>query len=88
MKPGPKPEPRFPFAPIERVVIAEWQGCDKFSVNVCTTACVALRLHVRETSVYRYRRDGVPLTMADRFAIHLGLHPAIIWPDEWCEVAA
>lgn len=47
---------------------------------------VADRLGVSERRVQRWRRGVMQLNRwdADRFAVHLGLHPAQIWP-EWLE---
>jgi hypothetical protein len=43
---------------------------------------IARRLDVTKTTVYRWRRTNrIPLHHADRFAIRLGTHPLLIWPD-------
>lgn len=33
----------------------------------------------------RYRALGVPVVAADRIAVTLGLHPALVWGREWFE---
>jgi len=38
-------------------------------------------------ALYDYRLKGVPLFMADRLAVKIGMHPAEIWVD-WYQVAA
>ena len=40
-------------------------------------------LGIDNSQVYRWRRRGVRLDIADRLAIRLGVHPAAIWGDHW-----
>ena len=42
---------------------------------------VAERLSLPNGTVYRYRREGIPLRSADRLAIQAGYHPVEVWPD-------
>ena len=32
-------------------------------------------------TIQRWRVDGIPYTSADRVAVRLGIHPALIWTD-------
>ena len=73
---------RLPFEPLERAVVA---GHDV--PGECTTGHVARRLHTSREVVYKWRRRGLTITTADRLAVHLGLHPAIVWPTEWSDAA-
>jgi hypothetical protein len=43
------------------------------------TSDIADLLGVTERAVQRYRRNGIPVTEADRFAIAAGVHPDEIW---------
>ncbi|MGC4050637.1 MAG: hypothetical protein QM757_14775 [Paludibaculum sp.] len=37
--------------------------------------------------VARWQHENrIPLDIADRLAIVLGLHPALLWPDQWAPV--
>lgn len=47
---------------------------------------LAVMLGVERRTIQRWRHQGVTLTLwdADRFAIHLGTHPLLVWP-EWID---
>jgi hypothetical protein len=72
---------RLPFDAIEAVVRSGIDG------QVCSIEDIALRLHCNRREIYRWRVNGLTPERADRLAIHLGTHPALLWPH-WCEVAA
>jgi hypothetical protein len=38
-------------------------------------------LGVNGSREYQYRRDGVSDTVAERFALRVGLHPFTVWPE-------
>lgn len=40
-------------------------------------------LDVTTATVYRWRREGVPVYAADRAAVALGAHPGELWPAWW-----
>ena len=42
---------------------------------------LALALGVDRQTVCRMRVHGLSVRQADRFAIHLGYHPSILWPS-------
>ncbi|MFN0090128.1 MAG: MerR family transcriptional regulator [Acidimicrobiales bacterium] len=44
---------------------------------------LADRLGVTARTVHRWRAEGLSDLQADRAAIAVGLHPALVWPD-WC----
>jgi transposase len=46
---------------------------------------IARRLGVSMKSVHRYKKHGVPSQSADRLAIHIGSHPALVWPNYYQE---
>lgn len=43
----------------------------------------AARLGVLRTSVVRWKRDGVSINVADRLACRVGVHPYIIWGNDY-----
>jgi len=72
---GPKPQQRLAAAPLLALA-----GCRDGQRNIVHLARCA---DVRTSEVYRFIRDGLTWTMADRLAIRLGYHPAEIWGHEW-----
>lgn len=52
-------------------------------------ADLARRSGLRFSTVHRIfhgRRSFVDVYVADRLAIAFGVHPIVLWPDEWLEV--
>lgn len=47
------------------------------------TALLAQRLHLTVRTIRRYNTHGLTALQADRAAITIGTHPALIWPDWW-----
>jgi hypothetical protein len=47
---------------------------------------LALALGVNRGEVHRWMRNGVTTVTADKLAVRLGLHPALVWP-EWADSA-
>jgi hypothetical protein len=48
---------------------------------------VAEALSISMSSYHRYRKTGtIPWIMADKAAISLGLHPVLVWPEEWLDL--
>lgn len=48
----------------------------------------ALRLGVTRRTIHRWRHFGLSPWQADRMAVRLGSHPALIWPEWLYDVAA
>ncbi len=49
-----------------------------------TVADLAEDLRIKRTTVNGWhRRGGLPIDRGDEVACAVGLHPALIWPDEW-----
>ena len=69
-------QPRLPFEPLE-----------KMFNNEITIEDLAKIAHVDSSTVWNWKKDGVPEPQADRVAIRLGLHPASIWGDDWWSLA-
>lgn len=78
---------RLPFAPVEQTVAAGFRPASMYEPEECTAGYVARRLHTSREMVYKWRRTGLTVATADRLALHLALHPAILWPDEWSDAA-
>lgn len=70
---GPDRQQRLTLGPL-----LDWIGADRLSDRQ-----IAARLDVAAESVGRYRRGGVPMSSADAMALHVGSHPAILWPDDY-----
>lgn len=63
---------RWPMEPVERLL------------HTSSPTEIGHRLGIDRRQVHRWRElGGLITTHADRAAVALGLHPAIIWPD-WC----
>jgi DNA-binding XRE family transcriptional regulator len=41
------------------------------------------RLGVNRQTIARWRDNGLSLTVGDRIAVSLGLHPVLIWQDDY-----
>jgi hypothetical protein len=61
------PQPRLPYAPLERHLPPELaDAAERLDIDRCTLA--------------RYRHNGyIPADRADRYAIAAGTHPAAVW---------
>jgi len=46
-------------------------------------AALATQIGVEPRTLYRWRKAGLTLDQADRAAIALTSHPALIWPGHW-----
>jgi len=78
---------RLPFGPVKELVRRSWQPSNEQDGPVMFgTTALADRLDVSRHTVIRWGRDGIPEPRADELAIHLGTHPAILWPH-WYEEA-
>jgi hypothetical protein len=80
-----KPEPRVPLQPLLDVLGPFWElahGRRGVEPGMYSIAPFAERVGVSLRTVARWRKDGVPLTWADRAACSYGVHPSSIW-DEW-----
>ena len=54
---------------------------DLNQLPITSVAELAARTGYSTRSIQRWKISGVPLHAADAVAIHLGLHPAIVWTD-------
>lgn len=66
-------KPRQPRFPLDQVDYANF--CD-----------LSRRSGYPLRTIQRWKTTGIPLYSADRLAIRLGTHPAIIWP-QWIDTA-
>lgn len=46
---------------------------------------VAELLGCSRSRLISYKTDGVPFARADEMACHLGLHPMLLWPEEYAQ---
>ena len=67
---------RYDFAPIEALFPYKPDGGQRNE-----PLGMAELLGSTNTNVSRYRRKGMPVEVADRLAVRLGLHPAQLWPS-------
>ena len=72
---GPKPQQRLAAAPL-LALAGNRDGQRNLFLR-------RKRFRLKVRAVYRFIRDGLTWTMADRLAIRLGYHPAEIWGHEW-----
>ncbi len=42
---------------------------------------IAKKLEVSSKTIQRWKKTGIPIWEAERAAIRLGTHPALLWPD-------
>ncbi len=63
------PGPRVPIAPLLELT------------GGASRAVLSEKLSVTSRTIQRWRQSGIPIWEADRAAIRLGTHPAILWPD-------
>jgi len=62
------PEPRWPIQPLAALIAGSVK--ETFGIDAET--------------LRRYRTHGIPESVADRWAVRLGRHPAEVWPG-WIE---
>lgn len=89
---------RFPWQPLEdllrarlgpAVVAAGTDGGGIAPMEGATDRAMADTLGVGQSTVREWRRRGaITSRQADRAAITLGLHPALIWDDWYSEAAS
>jgi hypothetical protein len=84
-------QPRLPWAPLESVLLARLGATERLARSernyVTTKGAVTDMAALCETtsrSFHRYMTDeSLPLYSADAAACALGLHPSLIWGDDW-----
>ena len=82
------PAPRLPLAPLIATVEGRrWMVARNGGVQrTGPVKELSRETGVTTRSIHRYAHDGVPVDQADRMAIALGEHPAIVWGDAWVAV--
>lgn len=63
--------PRYEFEPLAR------------AAGGGSARDLAERLGVTSRTIFRWKADGIPDVQADRAAIAIGQHPALLWPTDW-----
>lgn len=77
-KTGPKPQQKLPIEPL----VALWEPgtWDRIIAEACGLGS--------RSNLWNFKRyGGIPVYRADTIAIHLGLHPASIWGQQWWDLA-
>lgn len=75
---------RFDWGPLEeqvrRVMVREGVALN--------TVQIAARLGITTNTVYHYRKDnGLSPLVADRLSCAIGLHPSLVWGNDWWDAA-
>ena len=84
---GPLPM-RLPWAKFVESCPRSWcQTSDGVQLDGPNLVALADQLGTHTNKLHRWMRDGIPVAEADTLAIAVGLHPAVIWPDEWATFA-
>lgn len=80
--------PRLPITPLVEVLEARRRvEVPELVAGACSAQSMCRRAGVHTRSFYQWRRVGhLPAAVADRLAIALGLHPVLLWPEEWPDV--
>lgn len=68
---------RLSWSPFHSFIVERWPDIAENN----TALGQALRLERRVLA--NYRRRGIPFYSADRLATRLGLHPSLIWGDDY-----
>lgn len=72
------PRVYLPFEPLRQFIEARYGGA-----NSSTGLQAAARAGINCRQWSAYREKGVVLGSADRIAVRLGVHPAVIWGRDW-----
>lgn len=87
---APYRQPRFPWQPLERLLVSRLDlpyGQAHGSACGWTDRTLADIIDCHQSQIARWRREGLTERAADRVAVAIGEHPALIWPD-WYETSA
>lgn len=76
-------DPRLPLEPLWRYVQRRHRPVVTGQREVFGPTDVAAEVGVHPRTVMRWRHTGLTWDHADKAAIHLGSHPALIWGNEW-----
>ena len=67
--------------PLIHIAANQHPGSD--AVGITDLGLAAQVLNIDRSQLYRWRHEGIPYFSADRLAIRLGYHPALIWEEWW-----
>ena len=76
---------RFPFEPLENLVRQRLEA--KLGERATATE-LADEFGVDRQTLLRLRRRGMDEVYADRYAVRVGLHPRLVWPDYHADITA
>lgn len=77
----PRDVRRWPFDPVVRLIDLRWRCPNAYVSHIGIDGRASRVLGVSRSTIHRWRRGGLTCRTADRVAIALNLHPAILWPD-------
>lgn len=67
--------------PLIQLAASQHPGSD--AVGITTVGLAAQALNIAASELHRWRHQGIPYYTADRLAIRLGYHPALVWEEWW-----
>ena len=67
--------------PLIHIAARQHPGSD--AVGITNVGLAAQVLNISPSELHRWRHQGIPYYTADRLAIRLGYHPALIWEEWW-----
>lgn len=76
-------DPRLPLEPLWRYVQRRHRQVDRGQRETFGAVDIAAEVGVHSRTVKRWRHTGLTWDHADKAAIRLGSHPALIWGNEW-----
>jgi hypothetical protein len=82
---APTDHARLPLEPLLKALPIDRVLARRDVVGPGEIAQAARMLGVSTTTLHRLRRTGLSIWVADRLAISAGLHPLLVWHDDWAD---
>jgi hypothetical protein len=82
---APTDHARLPLEPLLKALPIDRVLARRDVVGPGEIAQAARMLGVSTTTLHRLRRTGLSIWVADRLAITAGLHPLLVWHDDWID---
>lgn len=78
---------RYPLAPLARAlgITVTTRGGGNQPGHLQGLAAIATHLGISHRHAQRLHQHGLNPEQADRYAIRLGIHPAVLWPSWWTD---
>lgn len=76
---------RFPLEPLEEFVARRHHhdGRHERPEHLTVREVIAVHVGVGLGAVEKWQSRGLSVRLADRAAVAVGAHPAIVWPELW-----